>query len=153
MGDGALSILLAGQVYDYLSFYRPPPRRALAPFTESHDSLPTSPFNSPSLAHVCGDVALSYLDGFAQRMLLSKKEHHSANHEGLSNIYSDPLLGHNDQVYADFVSSLVKSGGSFTFLLVSTCQSGLFCVCTKNLPVPAFNFGRQTDIKDNGISH
>ena len=32
-------------------------------------------FNAPSLAHTCGDVALSYLDGFAQRMFFSEKEH------------------------------------------------------------------------------
>ena len=36
-------------------------------------SSPTSAINAPSLAHICGDVALSCLDGFTKRMLLSKK--------------------------------------------------------------------------------
>ena len=62
-----------------------------------------------------------------------KKDHQqSVTHEGLSNIYYDPLLGHNDRVCSDFVCPLVKSG-SLSFLLDSTCQSGIFCVYKKNL--------------------
>ena len=48
-------------------------------FRTSHVSLPTSAVNAPSLAHICRDAPLSYLDGFAR--------------EGLSNIYHDPILG------------------------------------------------------------
>ena len=95
--------------------------------------MPTSAVNSPSLAHICGDVAASYLDGFAQRMLLSKKDHQErVTHEGLCNMCYDPVLGHNGRVCSDFGCSLVRSG-SFTFLFKTQCQSGLFCVYKKNL--------------------
>ena len=72
VGEGALSKLLAGKVCDYLRFssVSSAATGALAPFRKSHGSVPTSAVNAPSLRHICGDVALSYLDGFAQRMLL-----------------------------------------------------------------------------------
>ena len=42
-------------------------------------------------------------------MLLSTKDHiERVTHEGLSNIYKDLLLGHNDRMCSDFVCSLVK---------------------------------------------
>ena len=53
-------------------------------------------------------------------------------HEGVSGINYDPLLGHNDWVCSDSVCCLVKSG-SFTCLLETKCQSGLFCVYNQNL--------------------
>ena len=46
---------------------------ALAPFRKSHVSLPTSAVNTQSLVHTSGDAALPFLNGFAQRVLLSKK--------------------------------------------------------------------------------
>ena len=113
--------------------YRGPPRLHLH---HSENSLPTSAVNVPSLAHICGDIALSHLDGFAQRMFFSQKtEDHreSVAREGfLSNIYYDPLLGHNDQVCSDFVGFLARND-SFTYLLDSKCQSGIFCAYKKNL--------------------
>ena len=42
----------------------------LAPFRKSHVSSPTSAVNASSLAHICGDVALTCVDSVAQRMLL-----------------------------------------------------------------------------------
>ena len=128
MGEGALSKLLAGKVYDYLGFslVSSTATGALAPFRKSHVSLP----RQLCLAHICGDVTLSFLDVFAQRMLLSKKDHQErVTHEGLSNIYYDPLLSHNDWVCSALSSKVVPS----RFLLESKCQSGLFCVCRKNL--------------------
>ena len=70
---------------------------ARAPFRKSHVSLSTSAVNAPSLAHICGDVALPYLNGFAQRMLLTKKDHQErVTREGLANIYFDPILVRSD---------------------------------------------------------
>ena len=67
VGEGALSKLLAGKVYEYLGFssVSSAATGAVAPFRKSHVSLSTSGVNAPSLALICGDVALSHLDGFA----------------------------------------------------------------------------------------
>ena len=42
---------------------------AFAPLRKPHVSLPTSGVNAPSLAHICGDVALSHFDGMNVRHL------------------------------------------------------------------------------------
>ena len=75
VGEGALSKLLAGKVYDYLAFSSVSlvATGALAPFRKSHVSLPTSAVDAPGLANVCGDVPLPYLDGFAQCVLLTTR--------------------------------------------------------------------------------
>ena len=72
--EGALSKLLTGKVYDYLGFssVSSAATGALAPLRKSHVSLHMSAVNAPNLAHICGDVALSYLNVFEQRMLLSR---------------------------------------------------------------------------------
>ena len=82
VGEGALSKFFAGKVYDYLGFssVSSAATGALAPFRKSHVSLPTSAVNAPSLAHIRGDVALSYLNGLAQRMLLSTKRPSRTRH-------------------------------------------------------------------------
>ena len=50
VGEGALSKLLAGTVFDYLGFssVSSPAAGALAPFRKSHVSLPTSAVKAPS---------------------------------------------------------------------------------------------------------
>ena len=70
MGEGALSKLLAGKDYDDLGFSSVSSiaTGAVAPFRKSQVSLSTSGVIAPSLTNIAGDV-----DGFAQRMLLSKK--------------------------------------------------------------------------------
>ena len=72
---------------------------------------------------------------------LSQKKHQErVTHEGLSNIYYDPLLGLDDWVCSDLVCSIVKSG-SFTFC--SNASASLdSCVYMKNLSLRLF--GRQT---------
>ena len=92
VGEVALSLLFAGKVFDYQGFtsVSSAATGALAPFRK----IAASAVNAPSLADICGDVAVSSLDGFAQRMLLSKKDHQErVTQEGLSNIYYDLLLG------------------------------------------------------------
>ena len=111
---------------------------APAPFRKSHVSVPTSAVNSPRLTNICGNVALSCLEGVAQRMLLSRTDHQGRlTREGSANIYYDHILGHNDSVYSDFACSLVKSS-SFTFLLNSECQSGIFCLQKRIFPCVSF---------------
>ena len=68
VGEEALSKLFAGKVHDYS--VSSAATGALAPFRKSHVSLPTSAVNAPSLARICGGQALSFLDGFAQRVWL-----------------------------------------------------------------------------------
>ena len=82
VGEGALVKLLAGEVCDYLGFssVSSAATGALAPLIKSHVTLPTSPVNAPSLAHICGDEALLHVDGCAQRMLLSKKGSSTKRH-------------------------------------------------------------------------
>ena len=146
VGEGALSKLLAGKVCDYVGFSSvlSAGTGALAPFRKSHVSLPTSAVNAPSLAHICGDVALFLIWTVLRSACCSQKRiiKNASLVRGSANIYFDPLLGHNDRVCSDFVCSLVKSG-SFTFLLDSKCQSGIFCVYKKNLSL-RLHFGRQT---------
>ena len=49
--------------------------------------LPTLAVNAPCLAHISGDVALSFLNVFVQRMLRSKKNHQErVSREGSGNI-------------------------------------------------------------------
>ena len=45
----------------------------------------------------------------------------------------DPILGLNDRVCSDFVFFFLVRSGSFTFLLDSKCQCGLYCVYKKKL--------------------
>ena len=90
VGEGALAKLLAGKVWGFFSVSSAA-TGALAPFRQSHVSLPTSAVKAPSLANICGDVALPYLHGFAQRMLLSKWfTKKRVTREGLANICHDP---------------------------------------------------------------
>ena len=110
VGEGSISKLLAGKVYDHLGFssVTSAAMGALAPFRKSYVSLPTSAVNAPSVPQICWDEALSNLDGFAQRMLLSTKDHQGrVTREDWANMYCDPLLGHNDRVCSDFACSLV----------------------------------------------
>ena len=138
VGEGALSKLFACKVHDFMGFsVSSAATGARAPFRKSHVSLPTSAVSAPSWAHIRGYVALSCLDGFAQRMLLSKKDHQErVTKEGLSNVYYDPLLGHNDWVCSDFVCPLIKSG-SFTS---SRGQVSVWTLCAhkKNLSLCLF---------------
>ena len=66
---------------------RPSPRVHLHRSESRMSRYPTSAVNAPSLTHICGDVPLSYLDGFAQRMLLSEK-----NIKNASSRFSQHLL-------------------------------------------------------------
>ena len=129
VGEGALSKLLACKVYEYLGFFWVSSAAgALAPFRKSHVSSPTSAVNTQSLVHTSGDAALPHLNGFAQRVLLSKRDHQErVTHDGLSNIYYDPLLGHNDRT-------------SLTVFALSSKVALSRCVYKKNLS----SFGRQT---------
>ena len=70
VGEGALVKLPDGEVYDYLGFssVSSAATGALAPFIKSHVTLPTSAVNARIFAHICGEVALLYVDGCAQRM-------------------------------------------------------------------------------------
>ena len=135
VGERALSTLFAGKVCNHLglSSVSSAATVALAPFRQAHVSLPTSGVNAPSLAHICGDVAFSHLDGLAQRLLTSEQDHlKRVTREGSANIHYDRILGHNELACSDCVGSLVKSG-ALTFLPDSKCPSGILYVCKKNL--------------------
>ena len=142
VGEGAFSRLLTGKVCDYVGFssVSSAATGALAPFRKPLVSLPASAVNAPSLAHICGDGAPSYLD------------QDRVTFEGLANIYYDLVMSHNDRVYSDFVGSLVESG-SFTFLLESMCHSGLLCVYKRNLSLRLILAAKPILQGSSNISH
>ena len=101
-------------------------------FRKSHVSLPTSAVSAPSLAY-CGDVALSHLDGFAQRMLLSERIIKNAS---LGKVWpaSTTILTWVPTTRCVLTSFVLWSKVVLSrFLLDSKCESRLFCVYKKNL--------------------
>ena len=90
--------------------YRRLPRCALAPFRQLACLFTHVTSQCAELgAHLRRRSSFLFGRLLRSRVLLSKKDHQErVTHEGLSNIYYDPLLGHNDRVCSDFLLSRQK---------------------------------------------
>ena len=101
--EAALRELLRGRsVYDETSS-----NVTLAPFRLEQVSLPQAAGQSPELREILPDHALSYLEGYQERMLRPNSEVRDLEEQvGHIQTYTDPALTRNRRVYCKFIRKL-----------------------------------------------